>query len=136
MTETALNEKIAKLTENELSEAHLRSKGRRRLRRVRDIQKSDRLLHIINYGGYAPHRGYIEWGFDGRTQLHTRKYIKYPQIATVKDGSSEKPADGSAAAGTLRQKEIFIAAYLTTGGRCIEKRPNAEQCIQANRLFL
>ena len=50
MTETALNEKIAKLTENELSEAHLRSNGRRRLRRVRDIQKSDRLLHIINYG--------------------------------------------------------------------------------------
>lgn len=59
-----------------------------------------------------------------------------PRTATVKDGSSEKPADGSAAAGTLRQKEIFIAAYLTTGGRCIEKRPNAEQGIQANRLFL
>ena len=79
MTETALNEKIAKLTENELSEAHLRSKGRRRLRRVRDIQKSDRLLHIINYGGYAPHRGYIDWGFDGKTLLHTGKYIKYPK---------------------------------------------------------
>lgn len=79
MTETALNEKIAKLTENELSEAHLRSKGRRRLRRVRDIQKSDRLLHMINYGGYAPHRGYIDWGFDGKTLLHTGKYIKYPK---------------------------------------------------------
>lgn len=79
MTETALNEKIAKLTENELSEAHLRSKGRRRLRRVRDIQKSNRLLHIINYGGYAPHRGYIDWGFDGKTLLHTGKYIKYPK---------------------------------------------------------
>lgn len=59
-----------------------------------------------------------------------------PRTATVKDGSSERPAGGSAAAGTLWQKEIFIAAYLTTGGRCIEKRPNAEQGIQANRLFL
>ena len=47
--------------------------------RVRDIQKSDRLLHIINYGGYAPHRGYIDWGFDGKTLLHTGKYIKYPK---------------------------------------------------------
>ena len=99
MTETALNEKIAKLTENELSEAHLRSKGRRRLRRVRDIQKSDRLLHIINYGGYAPHRGYIDWGFDGRTLLHTGKYIKYP---TARGGSSVRPADESVAAGTRR----------------------------------
>ena len=99
MTETALNEKIAKLTENELSEAHLRSKGRRRLRRVRDIQKSDRLLHIINYGGYAPHRGYIDWGFDGKTLLHTGKYIKYP---TARGGSSVRPADESVAAGTRR----------------------------------
>ena len=44
MTETALNEKIAKLTENEVSEAHLQSKDRHRLRRVRDIQKSDNKL--------------------------------------------------------------------------------------------
>ena len=34
---------------------------------------------IINYGGYAPHRGYIDWGFSGRTLLHTGKYIKYPK---------------------------------------------------------
>mgnify|MGYP006970879561 CR=1 FL=1 len=37
------------------------------------------LLRIINYGGYAPHRGYIDWGFSGRTLLHTGKYIKYPK---------------------------------------------------------
>ena len=79
MIESELREKIAGFPENESSEAHLRSKNRRRLRRVRDIQKSDRLLHIINYGGYAPHRGYIDWGFDGRTLLHTGKYIKYPK---------------------------------------------------------
>lgn len=79
MTESESSEKIAGLVENESSEAHLRSKNRRRLRRVRDIQKSDRLLRIINYDGYAPHRGYIDWGFDGRTLLHTDKYIKYPK---------------------------------------------------------
>ena len=78
MTESELNEKIAGLPASEASEAHLRGKGCHRLRRVRDIQKSDRLLRII-YGGYAPHRGYIDWGFDGRTLLHTGKYIKYPK---------------------------------------------------------
>ena len=79
MTESELREKIAGLVENESSESHLRSKNRRRLRRVRDIQKSDRLLHIINYGNHATHRGYIDCGFDGRMLLHTGKYIKYPK---------------------------------------------------------
>ena len=79
MTESELREKIAGLVENESSDIHLRSKDRRRLRRVQDVQKSDRLLRIINYGGYAPHRGYIDWGFDGRTLLYTGKYIKYPK---------------------------------------------------------
>ena len=133
MTETALNEKIAKLTENELSEAHLRSKGRRRLRRVRDIQKSDRLLHIINYGGIAD----ISTGaLTARRCCTQASTSNIPRTATVKDGSSERPVGGFADAGTHRQRGISIAAYLTTGGRCIEKRPNAEQCIQANRLFL
>ena len=80
MTESELREKIAGLVENESSEAHLRSKNRRRLRRIRDIQKSDGLLHIINYGNHATHRRYIDWGFDGRTLLHTGKYIKYPRV--------------------------------------------------------
>ena len=79
MTESELREKSAGLPENEFFEAHLRSKNHRRLRQYQDIQKSDRLLRIINYGGYAPHRGYIDWGFDGRTLLHTGKYIKYPK---------------------------------------------------------
>ena len=64
---------------NEPSKAHWANKDRRRLRRVREIQKNDRLLQIINRGGYAPHRGYIEEGFDGRSLLHTGQYIRYPQ---------------------------------------------------------
>ena len=79
MTETVLNERIAALPENESSEMYQQGKDRRRLRRIRKVQKTDRLLRIINYGGYAPHRGYIDWGFDGQTLLHSGKYIKYPK---------------------------------------------------------
>lgn len=78
MTETALNEKIDELQENNSETAHQRQKERRRLRRIIGIRKTDNLLRIINYGGYAPPRGYIDWGFSGRTLLHTGEYIKYP----------------------------------------------------------
>ena len=44
-----------------------------------------------------------------------------PRIATVKDGSSKKPDGGTTTAEMLWQKGISIAAYLTTGGRCIER---------------
>ena len=79
MTETALNERIVELQENESEAAHQWQKVRRRLRRDTNIRKTDNLLRIINYGGYAPHRGYIDWGIDGKTLLHTGKYIKYPK---------------------------------------------------------
>lgn len=75
MTETALNEKIAELLESNPATDHQRKKDRNRLRRITRIQKNDNLLQIINYGGYAPHRGHIDWGFQGRTLLHTGKYI-------------------------------------------------------------
>ena len=100
MTKSELREKIDELSENESSDIHLRSKDRR----VQDIQKSDRPLRIMNYGGYAPHRGYIDWGFDGRTLLHTGKYIKYP---TARGGSSERPADEAAAVGTHRERKLL-----------------------------
>ena len=79
MTETALNERMVELQENESEAAHQWQKVRRRLRRDTNIRKTDNLLRIINYGGYAPQRGYIDWGFSGRTLLHTGKYIKYPK---------------------------------------------------------
>ena len=58
-------------------------------------EKADRLLRIINYGGYAPHRGYIDWGFCGRTLLHTGKYIKYPKNSNCQRWIKErnKPPD-------------------------------------------
>ena len=54
-------------------------KQKRRLRRIHTYKKQNRLLNIIQTGGYAPHRGYIDWGFTGKTLLHSGKHIKYPK---------------------------------------------------------
>lgn len=78
MTETELSEKLAELL-NDSATMHQMEKGRRRIRRRIRVQKNDERLHILNYGGYAPHRGYVECGFQGKTLLHTGKYIKYPK---------------------------------------------------------
>ena len=51
----------------------------RRYRRRKGREKSDRLLAIVQLPGYAPHRGYVDWDFEGKTLLHTGKYIKYPK---------------------------------------------------------
>lgn len=79
MTETALNEKLAELSASESAAKRQEDANRRRIRRSTRIKKNDDLLRIINYGGYAPHRGYIDWEFDGETLLHSGKYIKYPK---------------------------------------------------------
>ena len=62
-----------KKADNEISfEKRAAQKLRRRLRRIKRVRKLDRRLHIINYGDwYAPHLGYIDWGFDGKTLLHS-----------------------------------------------------------------
>ena len=82
MTEIELNEQIAALLENSVgSDNGLGERRRtgRRYRRRKGREKSDRLLAIIQNAGYGPHRGYVDWGFEGRTLLHTGKYIKYPK---------------------------------------------------------
>ncbi|MDE6282258.1 MAG: hypothetical protein K2M15_10835 [Oscillospiraceae bacterium] len=71
MTETELNEQLATFLENpEKEPSHLRRTGRR-YRRWKRIEKADRRLFIIQLSGYAPHRGYVDWGFEGKTLLHT-----------------------------------------------------------------
>lgn len=79
MTEIELSRNIAEIIVNDESELRQRMKDRRCVRRIVKVRKNDNLLKIINYGGYAPHRGYIDWGFHGRTLLHSGKYIKYPK---------------------------------------------------------
>lgn len=60
MTETELNERIAELWENDSEAAHQKQKARCGLRRITNIRKNN-LLQTINYGGDAPHQGYIDW---------------------------------------------------------------------------
>ena len=78
MTETELSKELEKILTSDATE-HLERKCRRRMRRIIKVRKDDALLRIINTGCYAPNRGYIDWGFDGRTLLHSGKYIKYPK---------------------------------------------------------
>ena len=79
MTEIELNEQLAALLEKpEKEPGHSRQTGRRYRRRKR-IEKANKRLFIIQLHNYAPHRGYVGWGFEGKTLLHTGKYIKYPK---------------------------------------------------------
>ena len=79
MTETELNKQLAALLEkSEKEPSHPRRTGRRYRRRKRR-EKSNRRLAIVQLSGYAPHRGYMDCDFQGRTLLHTGKYIKYPK---------------------------------------------------------
>ena len=47
-------------------------------RREMRIRKNDALMRIVTRR-YVPHAGYIDYGFDGNTLLHSGKYIKYPK---------------------------------------------------------
>ena len=79
MTEIELNEQLAALLKSSEKEpGHPRQTGRR-YRRRKEQEKTDRRLAIIQLSGYAPHRGYVDWDFEGRGLLHTGKYIKYPK---------------------------------------------------------
>lgn len=78
MTDFELNERLREL-QNDADRVHRNDKCRRRIRRENRVRKIDTRLRITRYGGYAPHRGYVDWGFDGGTLLHSGKYIKFPK---------------------------------------------------------
>ncbi len=90
MTVAAWDEEETDLSEIEPTNERRKMKDRRRLHRIRSIRKNDRLLRIINYGWYAPHIGYIDWGYDGRTLLHSGKYIKYPRNSQLQKWMKRK----------------------------------------------
>ena len=73
MTEIELNEKI----ENLLTESAPVQSSRRTgsaYRREMRIRKNDALMRIVTRK-YVPHAGYIDYGFDGDTLLHSGKYL-------------------------------------------------------------
>lgn len=78
MTEIELNKMIDELITESWQEHQCR-KARIRRQRYNRVHKTDILLQIINYGGYAPHRGYIDYGYEGKTLLHSGEHIKYPK---------------------------------------------------------
>ena len=80
MTDREFNERLEQLEKQRtelLSEKNCRNKTRRN-RRENKVRKDDKLLRVITRH-YVPHAGYVDWGFDGDTLLHSGKYIKYPK---------------------------------------------------------
>ena len=79
MTEIELNEQLAALLENsEKAPSCLRRTGRQ-YRRRKEREKSNRLLAIIQTARYGPHRGYVDWDFEGRT-LPGHNLLDLPKI--------------------------------------------------------
>lgn len=82
MTEIELNEQIESL----LTEPALQRQPRRSgaaYRREMRVRKNDRLMRIVTRS-YVPHVGYIDYGFDGDTLLHSGKYIKHPKNSSCR----------------------------------------------------
>lgn len=77
MTEIELNEKIEALLIDPGPQRPARRTGTAYRREMR-VRKNDALMRIITRS-YVPHAGYIDYGFDGDTLLHSGKYIKFPK---------------------------------------------------------
>ncbi|MDD3229901.1 MAG: hypothetical protein PHE09_11875 [Oscillospiraceae bacterium] len=80
MTETELNEALLQIEQRRVEQlpADPPRCGGRLYRRQLAVRKNDHLMRIVTRH-YVPHAGYIDWGFDGDSLLHTGKYIKYPK---------------------------------------------------------
>ena len=80
MTETELNEVLLQIEQRRLEQlpSEPSRRGGRLYRQQQTVRKNDHLMRIVTMH-YVPHAGYIHWGFDGDTLLHTGKYIKYPK---------------------------------------------------------
>ena len=84
------------------------------------IRKNDALMRIVTRK-YVPHAGYIDYGFDGNTLLHSGKYIKYPKNSNCQRWMKRET---SRKFGTVRicpERETTIAAFLTTGDIVLTK---------------
>ena len=81
MTEIELNERItALLTERPIQGRAVPS--HRYSGREMKVRKDDRLLKIINYGGYAPHIGYVDWGFSkARRKILCKRFSTKSRMA-------------------------------------------------------
>lgn len=127
MTEIELNGKIAELLKNSEEEFRCKRYTGRRYRRRKGREKSDRLLAIIQSARYGPHRSYVDWGFEGRTLLHTGKYIKYPKNSKCQKWLKRVSGKKVRAYHTFLKRETATARFLTIGGRCIKENSIANE---------
>ena len=58
--------------------------------------------------------GYIDWGIDGDTLLHTGKYIKYPKNGNCQRWINVRPDAGFATANIPQERAIIIGDVLIT----------------------
>jgi hypothetical protein len=82
MTEIELNKRIAEIQEwiNQESPRQTSKEPRgRQYRRFQNDKHINRLFFLIQHLGYAPHIGYIDGNFSGKTLLHSGVHIKYPK---------------------------------------------------------
>ena len=82
------------------------------------IRKNDALMRIVTRK-YVPHAGYIDYGFDGDTLLHSGKYIKYPKNSNCQRWMKRETSRNFGTVGIYPERGITIGAFLTTGGHCI-----------------
>lgn len=94
MTGIELNGRLAAIWEDSNREPEQKRRTGRQYRRWKELEKSNRLLAIVQLPGYAPHRGYVDRGSMDKTLLHTGKYIKYPKNSNcqrwIKRAASKK----------------------------------------------
>ena len=78
MTSTQMNEIHRDIIDdNSFVERNNLKERRRHIKN--NVKKNERLFRIINFSGYSPQIGYIDWDFTGSALLHTGEYIHYPK---------------------------------------------------------
>ena len=87
--------------------ASRRSDFGRQYRRRKGREKSDRRLAITRLSGYAPHRGYVDWGFEGKTLLHSLTGVRNHNLITI--------------AVRHDSSLLFICFCLSLGGQMVKK---------------
>ena len=91
MTEMELEKKLLELSMQQAPASKTQRKTGREYRRLQFIRKNDRLMRIVA-NRYIPHAGYITGRFEGKTLLHTGKYIKYPKNSRAQQWLKRKAA--------------------------------------------
>ena len=119
MTEIELNEQITALLSGNPNQE--KKQSRSSYARENRVKKDDRLLRIIQRH-YIPHAGYVDYGFDGTTLLHSGKYIKYPKNSNCQRWMKR-----------LTSKKARRHPGLNGKGNQYRRRPGVKFCVSVFR---